>query len=62
MRPRYMVKSQSNTFTPVGTAMIMVAMPNTALTFALDPIVKKWWSQTVKERNAMAQVAKTNDV
>ena len=57
MRPRYIVNSQSNTFTPVGTAMIIVAMPNAELTLALDPIVKKWWSQTVKERMAMAQVA-----
>jgi len=27
MRPRYIVSSQLNTFTPVGTAMIMVVTP-----------------------------------
>ncbi len=36
-----MVNSQSKIFTPVGTAMIMVAMPKAALTLALDPMVKK---------------------
>ena len=41
MRPRNMVSSQSKTFTPVGTAMIMVARPKKALTLALAPIVKK---------------------
>ena len=41
MRPRYMVSSQSNTFTPVGTAMIVVMMPKNALTLALEPMVKK---------------------
>ena len=57
MRPRYMVSSQSNTFTPVGTAMIMVAMPKKALTLALEPMVKKWCSQTVNDRIAIAAVA-----
>ena len=57
MRPRYIVISQSNILTPVGTAMIMVAMPKKALTLALDPIVKKWCSQTVKERMAIQAVA-----
>ena len=50
MRPRYIVSSQSNTFTPVGTAMIMVVMPKKALTLALEPMVKKWCSQTVNDR------------
>ena len=57
MRPRYMVNSQSKTLTPVGTAMTIVAMPNTALTFALAPMVKKWCSQTVKDNRAMTAVA-----
>ena len=35
------MNSQSNSFTPVGTAMIIVAMPKKAFTLALDPIVKK---------------------
>jgi len=57
MRPRYMVSSQLNTFTPVGTAMIMVVMPKKALTLADDPMVKKWCSHTVKDRMAIATVA-----
>ena len=40
-RPPNMVNSQLNTFTPVGTAMIIVAMPKMALTFAPAPMVKK---------------------
>ncbi len=51
------MNSQSKTFTPVGTAMIIVAMPKAALTLALEPMVKKWCSQTVKERMAIAAVA-----
>ena len=57
MRPRYIVSSQLNTFTPVGTAITMVVTPKKALTLALEPMVKKWCSQTVKERIAIAAVA-----
>ena len=57
MRPRYMVSSQLNTFTPVGTAMIMVVTPKKALTLADEPMVKKWCSHTVKDRMAIAAVA-----
>ncbi len=57
MRPRYMVSSQLNTFTPVGTAMIIVMTPKKALTPALEPMVKKWCSQTVKDRMPIAAVA-----
>src|SRR5918998_5728754 len=39
--PRYMVKSQLNTFAPVGIEMIIVVMPKNALTLAPAPIVKK---------------------
>ena len=52
-----MVKIQLKTFTPVGTAMIMVAMPKKALTSAPAPMVKKWCSQTVNESTVMAAVA-----
>ena len=41
MRPPYIVNSQLNTFTPVGTAMIIVATPKKPLTSAPAPIVKK---------------------
>jgi hypothetical protein len=61
IRPPYMVNSQLNTFTPVGTAMIIVAMPNTAFTSAPAPMVKKWCSQTMKARMQMASVAMTMD-
>ena len=39
--------------------MIMLAMPNTALTSAPAPMVKKWCSQTMKEMMQIASVAKT---
>ena len=41
MRPRYIVKSQLNIFTPVGIAMTAVMMPKNAFTSAPAPIVKK---------------------
>ena len=47
--------------TPVGTAMIMLVMPKKALTLALAPMVKKWCSQTVKDRMQIARVAATID-
>ena len=53
------MNSQLNTFTPVGTAMIMVMMPNTALTSAPAPMVKKWCSHTMKARMQIAMVAIT---
>ncbi len=57
MRPRYMVSSQLNTFTPVGTAITIVMMPKKALTVALDPMVKKWCSHTVNDSRPIAAVA-----
>jgi hypothetical protein len=53
------VKSQLKTFTPVGTPMIMLATPKTALTLALAPMVKKWCSQTSMESTQIAIVAAT---
>ena len=57
--PPYIVNSQLNIFTPVGTAMIIDAMPKTALTLAPAPMVKKWCSQTVYEMMQIAMVAMT---
>src|SRR3978361_1156488 len=57
--PPYIVNSQLNTFTPVGTAMIIEAMPKIALTSAPAPMVKKWWSQTVNDSTQMTIVAAT---
>ena len=54
-----MVNSQLNTFTPVGTAMIMVMTPKKPLTSAPAPIVKKWCSQTMNESMQIAIVAIT---
>ena len=42
IRPRYIVKSQLKILTPVGIAIIIVAIPKNAFTFAPAPIVKKW--------------------
>ncbi len=58
-RPPYIVNSQLKTLTPVGTAMIIVMTPKKPLTFAPAPMVKKWCSQTRKERMQMAMVAAT---
>ena len=54
-----MVKIQLKTFTPVGIATMLVMMPNTALTSPPAPMVKKWWSQTMKARMQIAIVAAT---
>ncbi len=59
--PPYIVNSQLNTFTPVGTAMIIVVTPNTAFTSAPAPMVKKWCSQTMKARMQITSVAATID-
>ena len=50
IRPRYMVNSQLKILAPVGMEMIMVVIPKNELTFAPEPIVKKWCSQTRKDR------------
>jgi hypothetical protein len=62
MRPRYIVNSQLKIFTPVGIEMIIVAMPKNALTFAPEPIVKKWCSQTRNDSTVIASVAHTMEV
>ena len=59
MRPPYMVNSQLKIFTPVGTAITIVAMPKMALTSAPAPMVKKWCSQTMNEMMQIAIVATT---
>src|SRR3990167_4498552 len=60
--PLYMVKSQLKIFTPVGTAMIIVIKPKNALTLGPAPIVKKWCSQTTKDKNVIATSAQTMEV
>src|SRR5580693_8118879 len=58
-RPPYIVNSQLNTLTPVGTAMTMVMTPKKPLTSALAPMVKKWCSQTRKDKTQITIVAAT---
>ena len=53
------MNSQLNTFTPVGTAMIIDMMPKMAFTSPPAPMVKKWCSQTVKASTKIAIVAIT---
>ena len=57
IRPRNMVNSQLNSFTPVGMEMIVVMMPKKALTLAPEPMVKKWCSQTKNDRTPIDAVA-----
>ena len=55
---RVMASSQPNTFDPGRESpMTMVATPKKALTLALEPMVKKWCSQTVNDRIAIDAVA-----
>ena len=61
IRPPYIVNSQLNTFTPVGTAMIIVAMPKTPFTSAPAPMVKKWCSHTMNANTQIPIVAITID-
>src|SRR5580692_3472002 len=61
MLPPYMVNSQLKTLTPVGTEMIIVAIPKKAFTLAPAPMVKKWCSHTMKDSTQMAMVAITMD-
>ncbi len=41
--------------------MIMVMTPKKPLTSAPEPMVKKWCSQTMKDRTQIARVAMTID-
>ena len=52
-----MVLAQLNTFTPVGTAISIVAyMKNSSPTNGM-PTTNMWCAQTIKDRNAMLAVA-----
>ncbi|MNE27316.1 hypothetical protein D3C80_1207210 [compost metagenome] len=60
--PSHMVLTQLNTFTPVGTAISMVAyMKNSSPTTGM-PTTNMWWAQTMNDRKAMAPVAYTIEV
>ena len=60
--PLNIVNSQLKILTPVGIAIIIVMMPKKALTLAPAPIVKKWCSQTTKDRNVITTSAHTIEV
>ncbi|MNE81924.1 hypothetical protein D3C80_1786080 [compost metagenome] len=55
--PRHMVLAQLNTFTPVGTAISMVAYMKNSSPVSGMPTVNMWWAQTMNDRKAMAPVA-----
>ena len=57
MDPRHMVDTQLNTFTPVGTAMSMVAYIKNSSPASGMPTVNMWCAHTMKDRNAMEAVA-----
>ena len=55
--PRHMVAHQLKTFTPVGTAIIMVvSMKNSSLASGM-PVVNMWCAQTMNDRKAIDAVA-----
>ncbi|CAI8450600.1 MAG: Uncharacterised protein [Halieaceae bacterium] len=55
--PRHIVEIQLNTFTPVGTAISMVAYIKNSSPAIGMPTVYMWWAQTMNDRNAMDAVA-----
>ena len=54
-----MVASQLNTFTPVGTAISMVAYMKNSSPAVGSPTVNMWCAQTMKDRIAIEEVAYT---
>ena len=59
IEPFHIVAIQLNTFTPVGTAISMVAyMKNSWLVTGM-PVVNMWCAQTMKDRIAIEAVAYT---
>ena len=57
MAPRHMVVTQLNTFTPVGTAMSIVAYIKKSSPATGMPTVYMWCAQTMNDKNAIAAVA-----
>ena len=55
--PRHIVVTQLKTFTPVGTAISMVAYIKNNSPASGMPTVYMWCAQTMNDRNAMAAVA-----
>ena len=59
--PFHIVATQLNTFTPVGTAISMVAYMKKSCPAAGIPTVNMWCAQTMKESIAIDDVAYTID-
>jgi len=59
--PFHMVEIQLNTFTPVGTAISIVAYMKKRLPAAGMPTVNMWWPHTMNDRIAIDAVAYTID-
>ena len=55
--PLHIVAIQLNTFTPVGTAINIVAYIKNNSPFIGSPTVNIWWAQTKNERIAIEAVA-----
>ena len=55
--PCHMVATQLNTFTPVGTAISMVAYMKNSSPASGMPTVNMWCAQTMNDRKAMDAVA-----
>ena len=57
IEPRHMVLTQLNTFTPVGTAISMVAYIKNSSPVSGMPTVNMWCAQTINDRKAIDAVA-----
>ena len=57
IEPRHMVDTQLKTFTPVGTAISMVAYMKKSCPASGIPTVNMWCAQTMNDRNAIDAVA-----
>ena len=55
--PFHIVATQLNTFTPVGTAMSIVANMKNSWPDRGMPTVNMWCAQTMNDRNAMQDAA-----
>ena len=57
IEPRHIVASQLNTFTPVGTAISIVAYMKNSVPAVGMPVVNMWCAQTMNDRIAMPAIA-----
>ena len=57
IEPRHMVAIQLKIFTPVGTAISIVAYMKNSWPVTGMPVVNMWWAQTMKDRIAIDAVA-----